>query len=43
MSDCEHLDIDQDERCCLDCGVDRTEELAARAYDAAKNARKYGE
>lgn len=41
-SDCEHLDIDQDERCCLDCGADLTEELMARAYDRAKDARKYG-
>jgi hypothetical protein len=28
---CEHSDIDQDKRCCLDCGKDMTEHLMAQA------------
>lgn len=38
--ECEHADMD--DGICLDCGADRTEELAARAYDRAKDFRKYG-
>lgn len=41
--ECEHGDICQDERCCLDCGKDMTEELLSNAYDRAKDMRKYGE
>jgi hypothetical protein len=34
---CEHFDMDGGH--CLDCGADRTEDLAAQAYDRAKYAR----
>lgn len=37
---CDHGDVDSDERCCLDCGKDFTEQLMARAYDQWK-ASKY--
>ena len=29
--ECEHDDVDEDDRCCLDCGKDMTEELACKA------------
>lgn len=29
---CEHDDVDMDERCCLDCGKDMTEDIAS-AYE----------
>lgn len=41
-SACDHGDVCLDERCCLDCGKDMTEELMARAHDRAKSFRKYG-
>jgi hypothetical protein len=28
---------------CLDCELDRNDDLAARSYDRAKDARKYGD
>lgn len=28
---CDHSDIDEDERCCLICGADVTEDLIAKA------------
>lgn len=40
---CEHQDICYDERGCLICGKDMTEELMARAYDLAKDRKKYGD
>lgn len=39
---CEHGDICYDERVCLICDADMTEDLSARAYDLAKDRRKYG-
>lgn len=39
--ECDHTDMEDGH--CLDCGADRTEELAAAAYDRAKDLRKYGE
>lgn len=39
--ECEHSDME--EGYCLDCGLDRTEELASLAYDRAKDRRKYGD
>lgn len=41
--DCDHTDTCMDEFVCLDCGADRREELMSRAYDRAKDFRKYGE
>lgn len=38
---CDHADLENGH--CLDCGADRTEDMMARAYDAAKDARKYGD
>lgn len=40
---CEHLDIERDERCCLDCGKDLTEHLSGLAYDRYKDFRKFGD
>lgn len=40
---CEHDDICYDERCCLVCCEDMTEDLAARAYDRYKDRMKYGD
>ena len=37
---CEHTDVCQDERVCLDCGEDMTERLMAAAYDRAKGRRQ---
>lgn len=39
--ECEHLDLDHG--ICLDCGVDRTDEVLSQAFERAKNIRKYGE
>lgn len=40
--ECEH-DFDPDEGfTCLNCGKDGTEEVMSRAYDRAKDLRKYG-
>lgn len=39
--ECEHQDMEEGH--CLDCGLDRTEELSALAYDRAKDFRKYGD
>lgn len=39
---CDHDDVCMDERCCLICGKDMTEEFAARAYDAFKARRQDG-
>lgn len=36
---CEHQDVEWDERCCLICGKNMTEEMVARAealYDASR-------
>lgn len=38
---CEHADVDG--VTCLDCGAFLAERLATRAYDKAKDARKYGQ
>lgn len=36
--DCDHGDVDMDERCCLDCNKDMSEELCAQAeHDAEIN------
>lgn len=35
---CEHLDIDKDERCCLICGKDMSEDLMSKSYDTIKDA-----
>ncbi len=40
---CDHSDIEEDERCCLICGRDMTDDLAGRAYDAYKDRMKYGD
>jgi len=40
---CEHSDVCSDERGCLICGKDMTEEIMSAAYDRAKDIRKYGE
>lgn len=40
---CEHSDIEYDERCCLICGKDMTEDLASAAYDRYKDHMKYGD
>lgn len=40
--ECEH-EFDPDEGWhCLNCGKDGTEEVKSRAYDYAKDVRKYG-
>lgn len=40
---CEH-DFDPDEGFhCMNCGKDGTEEVMSRAYDRAKDFRKYGD
>lgn len=40
---CEH-EFDPDEGYhCLNCGVDGSEEILSRAYDRAKDLRKYGD
>jgi hypothetical protein len=39
--ECDHHDMD--DSICMDCGKDRTEELASLAFDRAKDFRKYGE
>lgn len=41
--DCDHTDTCMDEFVCLTCGLDRREELMSRAYDRAKDRRKYGD
>lgn len=38
---CDHAELDHG--VCCDCGADRTEWLMARAYDRAKDSRKYGD
>lgn len=38
---CDHQDTD--DYCCLDCGKELLEDRMARAYDMAKDARKYGD
>jgi hypothetical protein len=38
---CEHGEFDHG--ICMDCGLDCTEEMAAAAYDRAKDFQKYGE
>lgn len=38
---CEHSDTDG--HCCLICGADMSELNSARAFDIAKDQRKYGE
>jgi predicted amidophosphoribosyltransferase len=38
---CEHGDID--DMTCLICGHDMTESIMSRAYDQAKDQRKYGD
>jgi len=40
---CDHSDICYDERICLCCGKDLTEDLSAKAYDRYKDYMKYGE
>lgn len=40
---CEHSDVCRDERICLICDKDMSEELSARAYDRYKDRMKYGE
>jgi hypothetical protein len=40
---CDHGDICPDERICLVCGKDLTEDLSAKAYDRYKDYMKYGE
>ena len=40
---CEHTDVCEDERVCLDCGEDRTEHMMAKAYDYYKDRMKYGD
>jgi len=43
-SDCCEHDYDPDEgNTCLGCGKDGSEEVFSRAYDRAKDLRKYGE
>lgn len=37
MNPCEHDDVCEDERICLDCGKDMTEKLMSDAYDRAKD------
>lgn len=37
---CEHGDVCQDERVCLDCGDDRTEAMMSAAYDYVKGMRE---
>ncbi len=39
--DCEHGDVEDFH--CLDCGKDMTEDIMSKAYDRAKDIRKYGE
>lgn len=41
QDECEHSD--KDKGICLDCGLDLREDIMARAYDDAKDRRKYGE
>jgi hypothetical protein len=41
--ECDHFDVCDDERVCLDCGKDMTEEMMAAAYDRTKDLWKYGE
>lgn len=36
---CDHNDIDENERCCLDCGEDLTERMMCAAYDQYKAAK----
>lgn len=38
---CDHQDLENMH--CIDCGADRTEEIMSRAYDRAKDFRKYGD
>ena len=33
VESCDHGDIDYDDRCCLECGADLSEELAGQAED----------
>lgn len=40
LDDCQHTDMDDGH--CLECGLDRTEELSSQDYDMAKDYRKYG-
>ena len=42
QDECEHYDIDEDSRTCLDCDKDLTEDLMASAYDSAKAYRQDG-
>ena len=49
ISPCERFDCpsccphDLEDGQCPDCGTDFREQLSARAYDRAKDARKYGD
>lgn len=36
-------EVDVDERCCLECGFDMTEEIMSRAFDDWKDRMKYGD
>jgi len=40
---CEHEFDASEGYTCLNCGMDGAEEMLARAYDRAKDLRKYGE
>lgn len=38
---CQHDELDHG--ICMDCELDMSDDIAARAYDRAKDLRKYGE
>lgn len=43
QENCEHLDIDDKHRMCIDCGKDFVPDEIAKAFDEWKDKRKYGE